>query len=191
MGKWLKEHVWTTATIAMGTAWAALAKMLDVLGLMTMGDRIDAATSYWFKFLDWWFSMPSWISGVFFAVVLIISISRQHPALIVAANKLKKSDPRVRLCTDLRRVGSRFRHIIGSSPEPYSRDEQCYIEEVGNWIVTSARMKRLGFSVPNVDIQHGGDEALRKIITFVDWVEPLIRSHDIKQAKKKAAELAA
>lgn len=192
MGKWFKEHVWTTTTVAFGAAWAAVSKMLDVLGVLTMGDQLDIASSYWFKFLDWWFSMPSWISGIFLATVLVISISRHHPALIVAANKFKRSDPRIRICANMRRAASRLGGALGAElPARYSREEREYLAEIANWTVTALDLERMGFRVPSVDIERDPQVSIRTILDFVSRIEPLMSAGYLKQAKKEAAKLAA
>lgn len=192
MGKWFREHVWATALTAAGAAWAVLAKALDVLGVLTVGDQINIASGYWFKFLDWWFSTPSWVSIVFLAAVLIISISRHHPALIVAANKLKRSDPRIRICANMRRAASRLgRALDAELPARYSQAEREYLAEIGNWTVTALDLERMGFRVPSVDIEREPQAAIRTVLDYVSRIEPILSAGYIKQAKKEAAKLAA
>lgn len=188
MWSWFRNTVWAQASAAvLGAIFVGGA----VVNAFELTDRADQIESYWWRFLDWLLTTPSWITVGGFAILSILLCARHHPAIVVAANKFKRSDPRIRICANMRRAASRFSRMPDTPPaDMYSQEGRDYLAEIGNWAVTTLDLERLGFRVPKVDIERDYQEAVRTIIDFVHRVEPLLSAGYVKQAKGKAAELA-
>lgn len=187
---WARERVWAQFCLA---ALGALTAGGYIMTALDIADRIAAAQSYWWKFLLWLFSTPPWISVVCFTIIAAITLLRDHPALVVAARKLRrpKPDPIVGLCAGMRRASGRFSDLMKSGDAIAIGREREFHEEAGRWVATSAGLLRLGIPVPFVDFDSDPQGAMRRSVDYCMRIEPLLACRELDLAKQKAAQLAA